>query len=304
MSDEAILVEEPGSLTTTQDLGRAGYAWLGVPRSGALDPGALTLANRLVGNPEATPGLEVTFGGLRFVARRALVLAITGAPVLVTVDGRAEGLGCAVHVAAGSTVELGPPRVGVRSYVALRGGVDVPRVLGSASTDLLAGIGAPLGPGDRLHVGAEPDAPVPAVDQAPLAAPSEDDLVLHVVLGPRDDWFTDASLEALVSAAWEVDSRSNRVGVRLTGPALEQRQRRELPSEGTIPGSIQVPHNGQPVLFLADHPVTGGYPVIAVVTTEDLRLVAQARPGQRIRFRSVNAPRLAERADEDSVVPG
>ena len=301
MSGEALQIEEAGSLTTTQDLGRAGYAWLGVPRSGALDPGALTLANRLVGNPEDATALEVTLGGLRFVARRALELAITGAPVPVTVDGRAAGLGCAVHVAAGSTVALGTPQVGVRSYVALRGGIDVPRVLGSASTDLLAGIGTPLGPGDRIHLGAVPDAGIPALDQAPVATPSADDLVLHVVLGPRDDWFTEASLEELASAAWEVDSRSNRVGVRLTGPVLEQRQRRELPSEGTIPGSIQVPHNGQPVLFLADHPVTGGYPVIAVVTTGDLGLVAQARPGQRLRFRPVSAPLPAERPDREPV---
>lgn len=303
MSNEALRIDEPGSLTTTQDLGRGGFASLGVPESGALDPRALTLANRLVGNPEDAAGLEVTFGGLRFVARRPLVLAVTGAPVAVTVGGAAGGLGCAVHIPSGATVVLGTPRVGVRSYVAIRGGVQVPRVLGSASTDLLAGIGAPLQPGDRVHLGAEPDTPVPAVDQAPLSTPPGDDLVVRVVMGPRDDWFTAGALEALSSTAWTVDSQSNRVGVRLTGPALEQREKRELPSEGTIPGSIQVPHNGQPVLFLADHPVTGGYPVIAVVTTYDLHLMAQARPGQRIRFRPVNPPRLTGRAPKEGVLP-
>ncbi len=293
MSARALLVDEAGPLTTVQDLGRPGFASLGVAESGALDPRALKLANRLVGNPENAPGLEVTFGGLRLTARRPVVLAVTGAPVSVTVDGAAAGLGCAVHVPAGSSLRLGAPRYGVRSYLALRGGVRADQVLGSASTDLLGGIGAPLSDGDDLDVGAAPDTDVPVLDGVPLSTPTGEDLVLRVVLGPRDDWFTDEALDLLLGSAWTVESRSNRIGIRLTGPTLQQRQKRELPSEGTIAGSLQVPHNGQPTLFLADHPITGGYPVIAVVHTADLPQLAQARPDQRIRFRQISTPRLA-----------
>jgi biotin-dependent carboxylase-like uncharacterized protein len=300
MSQAALHVEESGPLTTVQDLGRPGLASLGVPESGALDPRALKLANRLVGNPEEAAGLEVTFGGLRLTARRPVVLAVTGAPVSLTVDGAPAGLGCAVAVPAGSTVRLGSPRYGVRSYLALRGGVLADRVLGSASTDLLAGIGAPLADGDDLDVGAVPDSDVPAVDAVPLSTPTGEELVLRVVLGPRDDWFTDQAIELLLDSGWTVESRSNRIGIRLTGPTLQQRRKRELPSEGTIAGSLQVPHNGQPTLFLADHPITGGYPVIAVVHTADLPRLAQARPDQTVRFRQISAPRLAGQRQESA----
>jgi biotin-dependent carboxylase-like uncharacterized protein len=300
MSNATLHVEEAGPLTTVQDLGRPGLASLGVPESGALDPRALKLANRLVGNPEEAPGLEVTFGGLRLTARRPVVLAVTGAPVSVTVDGAAAGLGCAVPVPAGSTVRLGSPRYGVRSYLALRGGVLADEVLGSASTDLLAGIGAPLADGDDLDVGAAPDTEVPVVDAVPLSTPTGEELVLRVVLGPRDDWFTDEAVELLLDSEWTVESRSNRIGIRLTGPTLQQRRKRELPSEGTIAGSLQVPHNGQPTLFLADHPITGGYPVIAVVHTSDLSRLAQARPDQTVRFRQVSARPLAGQRHESA----
>lgn len=300
MTDPALLVEEAGPLTTVQDLGRPGLASLGVPESGALDPRALKLANRLVGNPEDAAGLEVTFGGLCLKARRPVVLAVTGAPVSVTVDGAAGGLGCAVMVPAGASIRLGSPRYGVRSYLALRGGVRSDLVLGSASTDLLAGIGAPLSDGDDLDVGAAPETEVPIVDGVPLSTPTGEDLVLRVVLGPRDDWFTDEALDLLLGAEWTVESRSNRIGVRLTGPILQQRRKRELPSEGTIAGSLQVPHSGQPTLFLADHPITGGYPVIAVVHTSDLPRLAQARPDQTVRFRQVSAPRLTGQRRESA----
>lgn len=292
MSKPALHVEEAGPLTTVQDLGRPGLASLGVPESGALDPRALELANRLVGNADDAAGLEITFGGLRLSVRRPVVLAVTGAPVPVTVNGAAAGLGCAVPVHAGSSVQLGSPRYGVRTYLALRGGVLADCVLGSASTDLLAGIGAPLADGDDLELGADPDTDVPVVDSVPLSTPTGEELVLRVVLGPRDDWFTDEAIDLLLGSSWTVESRSNRIGIRLTGPTLRQREKRELPSEGTIAGSLQVPHNGQPTLFLADHPITGGYPVIAVVHTADLAGLAQARPDQTVRFRQVSPPHL------------
>ncbi|MCH1866639.1 biotin-dependent carboxyltransferase family protein [Nocardioides sp. CFH 31398] len=294
----ALEVVATGAQAVVEDLGRPGLAGLGVAESGALDPGALRLANRLVGNPEDAAGLEVTFGGLVLRARGDVLLAVTGAPVCVTVataDGRrTHGAGAAVAVPDGAEVTLDAPAHGLRSWVAVRGGLDVARPLGSASTDLLAGLGAALGAGDVLDVGPAPADPPPALDQAPLPTPLDGTVVLRVVLGPRDDWFTAEAL-ATLGRPWSVDARSNRVGVRLDGPPLERAPayaEAELPSEGTVAGAVQVAANGLPVLFLADHPVTGGYPVIACVVTEDLPLAAQAVPGQQVRFRTVKGPRL------------
>lgn len=293
-----LVVEQPGALTVVEDLGRPGHAALGVPESGALDPGALRLANRLVGNDEDAAGLETTLGGLVLRAEGPLVLAATGAPVTLVVEGpdgcRKHGTGAAVHVPDGATVRVEPPRAGLRSWVAVRGGLAPALVLGSASTDLLSGLGAPLAEGDFVPVGSTPARPVPALDQAPLPTPTDGVLVLRAVPGPRDDWFTREARESL-TRDWTVDSRSNRVGVRLEGEPLRRRRRhqdQELPSEGTIAGSVQVAANGLPVLFLRDHPVTGGYPVVATVVTEDLPLAAQAVPGQQLRFRYVRGPQL------------
>jgi len=287
-----------GAQAVVEDLGRPGLAGLGVAESGALDPGALRLANRLLGNPEHAAGLEVTFGGLGLRARGDVLLAVTGAPVCVTVTTaggrRTHGVGAAMAVPDGAEVTLGAPEHGLRSWVAVRGGLDVDRPLGSASTDVLAGLGAPLEPGDVLGVGPAPDAPPPALDQAPVPTPTAGTVVLRVVLGPRDDWFTPEALAAL-GRPWTVDARSNRVGVRLDGPTLERDPDHvdaELPSEGTVAGAVQVAANGRPVLFLADHPVTGGYPVVGCVVTEDLPLAAQVVPGQQVRFRTVKGPRL------------
>ena len=157
-------------------------------------------------------------------------------------------------------------------------------MLGSRSTDTLAGLGpAPLSAGDRLPVGA-PTAPLPGIDLAAVAGPASGDVRLRVVDGPRADWFTDAARTHLLSAAYEVTAESNRVGMRLSGPVLERVRDDELPSEGMVCGALQVPPSGQPTLFLSDHPVTGGYPVIAVVVLADLPVAAQLRPGQHITF--------------------
>jgi biotin-dependent carboxylase-like uncharacterized protein len=196
-----------------------------------------------------------------------------------------------IQVQPGDELSVAVPARGVRTYLAVRGGVDVPPVLGSRSTDVLAGLGPePLRPGTRLPVGTDAGE-LPDVDVAPVPAIPEE-MVLRVLLGPRDDWFTPAAIAALTSTAYEVTTHSNRVGIRLSGTALERSVTRELPSEGTVCGALQVPANGQPVLFLADHPVTGGYPVLAVVLDADVDRAAQARPGQRLRFRRVPAPRL------------
>ncbi len=280
-------VVSPGVLSTLQDLGRQGLGALGVGHSGAADMPALRLANRLVGNPESAAGIEVTFGGLEVLAHGGVSVALTGAPCSLSVDGLAHGPYGVVWLPDGAILRLGPPHSGLRSYLAVRGGIEVAPVLGSRSSDTLSALGpAPLGAGDRLPVGRCTGA-YPGVDVAPVQAPEGGDVTLRIVDGPRADWFTDAGRGALVSAAYEVTADSNRVGMRLSGPALERARDDELPSEGMVCGALQVPPSGRPTLFLADHPVTGGYPVIAVVVAADVRRAAQVRPGQRITFRRV-----------------
>jgi biotin-dependent carboxylase-like uncharacterized protein len=275
-----------GPLTTVQDRGRPGYAGIGVPRSGAADGAAAALANRLVGNDDFAATLEVTAGGLRVRAERTLLVAVTGAPSPVAVDGRPAPFGAPLTLGPGAELALAMPPVGLRSYLAVRGGIDVRPVLGSRSTDTLSGLGpAPLRPGDRLPVG-DLSAEEPFVDVAPVRPPSSAP-VLRVLPGPRRDWLEPGAWTALTTRKWTVTADSNRVGLRLAGPTLARARDEELPSEGLVPGAVQVPPDGAPVLFLADHPVTGGYPVLAVVVTADLPAAAQLRPGDSLTFRGV-----------------
>lgn len=277
----AIEILDPGALSTVQDLGRPGHAHLGVPRSGALDEPALRLANRLVGNPEGAAGVETTLTGIRFRLTRSSRVAVTGAGCQVLVDRRPVPWGAATSVPGGCVVEVQPATTGLRSYVGLAGGVAVPRVLGSRSTDLLSGIGpAPLATGDLLPLGAAYDAAA-AVEAVPQAPGTE----LRVDLGPRDAWFTPESVSRLDGAAYLVGPASNRIGLRLTGEPVVRSRTGELPSEPMVLGAVQVPPNGQPVVFLHDHPTTGGYPVIGVVRAADLAICAQARPGDRLTLR-------------------
>jgi biotin-dependent carboxylase-like uncharacterized protein len=278
-------VLKTGALATVQDLGRPGLAALGVGRSGAADPAALRLGNRLLGNDEGAAGVEVTLGGLVVRAHEEVLVAITGAPCPATVAGGQVGPNGPVRVPAGAELRLGVPSTGVRTYLTVRGGIDVPAVLGSRSTDTLAGLGPDvLAPGVELSVGAPP-ARHPLVDVAPVPDPPAGEVSLRVVRGPRDDWFTGAALDRLTGSSYEVTADSDRVGMRLRGAVLERTRQGELPSEGMVAGALQVPPTGQPTLFLVDHPVTGGYPVVAVVVSADLGRAAQLRPGQRVRFR-------------------
>jgi biotin-dependent carboxylase-like uncharacterized protein len=279
-----IEVLRPGPLTTVQDLGRPGYAHLGVGRSGAADRAGLRLANRLVGNPETAAGLEITLGGLAARFGTRAVVALTGAPAPARLAGRTAAPYGPVEVGPGDVLELGPPDRGVRTYLAVRGGIDVPAVFGSRSTDLLGGLGPPaVQAGTRLPIGTQ-TAGFPTVDLAPVPAlPAE--LTLPARPGPRADWFAAGALDLLGSRPYEVTPASNRVGLRLSGPPLRHAGARELPTEGLVEGALQVPPNGQPIVMLADHPVTGGYPVIAVVDEAAIPLAAQARPGDRITFR-------------------
>jgi len=284
-----LFVVRPGPLTTVQDTGRPGLAHLGIGRSGAADRHSYRLANRLVGNREDDAALEATLGGLTVRAGHDLLIAITGAQCPITIGGIMYAANAPIALRAGQEAALGIPERGLRSYLAIRGGIRVPEILGSRSTDILSGIGPdPLLAGDVLPVGPAYGAS-PDLDVAAVAEPAEGDLTLSIRVGPRDDWFTDAAIRDLLQARYEVTSESNRVGMRLSGPILERSRTDELPSEGMVAGALQVSPDGQPTLFLADHPVTGGYPVIAVVGRADLDRAAQARPGQNLRFRSGSA---------------
>ncbi len=278
-----IEVIDPGGLTTVQDLGRPGWAHLGVPPSGAVDRAALRLANRLVGNDEGAAALETTLRGPALRFDRPAVVALAGAPVPARAGERELAMHATEAVAAGEVVRLGTARTGLRTYLAVRGGIAAEPVLGSAATDLLTGLGPdPLAAGARLRLADRARAwPAATVAPVPALAP---DPVLGVVAGPRDDWFAPAALDVLRTARWAVAPVSNRVGVRLTGPRLERVRDDELASEGVLAGALQVPPSGTPILLLADHPTTGGYPVIAVVVTADLPRAGQLRPGDEVRF--------------------
>jgi len=286
----ALEVLATGPLTLVQDLGRPGLAAVGVGRSGAADRGAFRLGARLLAQDYQAAALEVTLGGLQVRCQGDVMVALTGAEAPAQVDGRPVDHRSPVQLRDGQVLRLGSPTVGLRTYLAVRGGVAVPPVLGSRSTDTLAGVGPPpVRAGDVLPVG-PPPRDFPCVDAAPSAPLARDALVLRAVPGPREDWLADPS--ALAATSWTVSSRSDRVGVRLEGPALTHaasRRGQELPSEGVVRGALQVPPNGQPVLFLADHPVTGGYPVVAVVVGRDVDLAAQARPGQGVRITLLGA---------------
>ncbi len=303
----ALVVTAPGLQALVQDLGRPGFGDLGVSAAGAADQQSARQANRLVGNEPGAAVVENLLGGLAVRAHGDQVAAVAGATV--TLEIRDAGgtlryrpqMGAPFALLDGESLSLGTPTTGVRSYLGVRGGLDVAPVLGSRSTDSMSGIGpAPLAAGTVLPVAA-------VAGLQPVGAPEASTLrsgpgaaALRVTLGPRDDWFSAAALQALTGQDWLVTPQSNRIGVRLApagavngaSAALERSRAGELPSEGAVAGALQVPPSGHPVLFLNDHPVTGGYPVIAVVVPEDLPVAAQLPPGHRVRFRIVDAGTL------------
>ncbi|WJL94561.1 urea amidolyase family protein [Microbacterium sp. ET2] len=279
-------VEEAGLLATVQDLGRSGAAALGIARSGAMDRRALGAANRLVGNPDGAAAIEITLGGFRALALADLSFAVTGGSGQVRIAGRIVDPYAAHRWPAGAELEVGWIERGARAYLAVRGGVDAPTVRGSRATDILSGLGpAPLAAGDVVRAGPDPALPVPPAPDAPWGAPDGDDLEVELAPGPRADWFTAEAGAILFETTWTVSGAADRVGIRLDGPALVRARRDELPSEGMVPGALQVPPSGRPTILGPDAPVTGGYPVIAVVTDAARDALAQARPGSRIRFR-------------------
>ncbi|TIP47823.1 MAG: carboxyltransferase domain-containing protein [Mesorhizobium sp.] len=297
VSAEGLLVTRADRPALFQDLGRPGQAGQGVSESGALDRGSLVEANLCVGNARSAAVIEIAYGGFAIKADRPVTLALTGAPTPMTIrttggqSFSAPG-GEPFALDAGDELTLEFPPQGTRSYLAIRGGFAVEKVLDSAATDTLAKVGPlPIVTGDVLVPADEPVCAVDPYRPRPKALPKAGDIIdLDIVLGPRTDWFTPIGLSTLLMQEWQVTAESSRVGVRLAGDhPLERSVSAELPSEGTLLGAIQVPHNGQPVLFLADHPLTGGYPVIGVVAAHHLDLTSQIPMGAKIRFNAIAA---------------
>ena len=285
-----IEVLQLGPAAYVEDLGRPGLASLGVGRSGAADRGALVRVNRLLGNPDEAAAVEVTLGGLQVRFRGDHVVALTGARVPATLAGVPVAGDTVLRARPGDVLVLGVATAGLRTYLGVRGGLVVSPVLGSRSWDVLAELGpAPLRAGDVLTVG-RPSGPGPVAERSrPPAdtgpgAPAR--VEVDVEPGVREEWFGAGAWKTLVGGSYRVTPDSNRVALRLDGPTLARAGHGELPSEGLVRGAVQVPPSGKPVVFLGDHPVTGGYPVVGVVTPAGVDRLAQLRPGDALRFRA------------------
>ncbi|NVN00312.1 carboxyltransferase domain-containing protein [Arthrobacter sp. SDTb3-6] len=299
-----LLVVHAGLQSLIQDLGRPGLGELGVSAAGAVDPSAARQANRLVGNQAGDAVIENLMGSLALTAESDQVLAVTGARTTLHItpsdpdrSERSPAQDAPFALLAGETLTLGPATEGLRCYLGVRGGIAAEPVMGSRSTDLMSGIGPdPLAAGLRIPVGPARGAHVVgAPEPATLRpAPASGVATLRITPGPRDDWFGPAGMDVLTGQNWRVGAASNRIGVRLElddgGTPVPRIRDGELASEGVVWGALQVPPSGLPVLFLADHPVTGGYPVIAAVVPEDLGAAAQLPPGTRVRFALIDSP--------------
>ena len=296
-SSPSLEVEDGGLLTTVQDLGRVGYQRYGVPVSGAVDAPALRAANHLVGNGPGAAALECTVSGPRLRCLTTTIASVTGADLGAVVERRDLGRW---RVPPWSSFRLRPGNVltfeggssGARAYVAFAGGIDVPMVLGSRSTYVIAEMGGlegrALQAGDSLTFLKTEDIAVGRVSSAKGGAETSDgDVTLRIVWGPQDDYFTDEGRATLVTSVYTVGSASDRMGYRLEGPTLEHKDAQEIISDGMMLGAVQVPPNGLPIVMLADRATTGGYPKIATVVGEDVAKLAQLLPGERVRFRAV-----------------
>ena len=296
MSNTAFEVAQPGLLTTVQDLGRRGYQRYGIPVCGALDPVSLRIANILVGNVESAAGLEVTVFGPELNFTTEATIAVTGAAFDLRLDSIPVPSWESVPVRVGTTLSFGGARDGVRGYLAISGGVDVPPVMGSRSTDLKGGFGGldgrALQVGDVLSAAESPVAAQPSRRTLPLSISREPTFgqrfQIRVVLGPQDGLFSETGIGVLLTSEYAVSLDSDRMGYRLQGPPIEHVRGPDIVSDGSALGSIQVPGSGEPIVLLADRGTTGGYTKVATVISPDIGLLAQAMPGAAIRFTPVS----------------
>lgn len=286
-------VQSPGMFTTIQDLGRNGYRRNGLPAAGAMDRFALSVANLMVGNAKDMAGLECTLLGPSLAFEGEGIVAITGGDLGAALNGRMIAPWTSFTVKSGDLLSFTAPISGCRAYLAVRGRLDLPKVLGGYSTYLRGAVGGlegrALQKGDLLSgnsqdldwfwTGALPSQWLPSLGQEAVA---------RVVLGPQDDYFTADTIAEFFGATFEVTKEADRMGYRLSGPKLTHQDKKEIVSDGVLPGAIQIPGHGQPIVLLADAQTAGGYPKIGAVIEPDLAVFAQARPGDRIRFSQVS----------------
>jgi biotin-dependent carboxylase-like uncharacterized protein len=286
-----LVIVEPGPQTTVQDLGRPGHLRSGIPPAGPVDRRAFVLANRLVGNPDGAAGLECAFTGPRFQVAGASAIAVTGAEVPVSVNGQPAPRWTTLLLAPADVVKVGTARIGVRAYIAVAGGLDVPPVLDSRATYLRGGLGGldgrALRTGDRLRAFPAALPPVRGVRREAVPA-LEGEPTIRVVLGPQADRFTEEGIAALLEGSYEMLPESDRMGARLRGPRIAHARGHDIISDGTALGSLQVPGDGQPIVLLVDRQSTGGYTKVATVCSFDIGRIGQVKPGGRVRFRALD----------------
>ena len=288
-----IKVLNPGVLTTVQDLGRIGYQQFGVSVSGVMDPRAASIANIMVDNDETEAVLECTMLGPQLQFDETNIIAITGGNLSPTIDGQPVESYRALKVEAGQTLRFGAPKAGCRAYIAFAGGLDIPVVMGSRSTNMKAKIGGMKG--RKLEkedvIGfRDPKATIKNLDtrrMAPEFVPRKE-YTVRVILGPQDDMFTDAGIKTFLSEVYSVTQEFDRMGCRLDGPIIEHKNGGDIISDGIAFGAIQVPSAGKPIIMLADRQTTGGYTKIANVISADFRILAQLKAGDKIRFEKIS----------------
>jgi antagonist of KipI len=294
-----ISIVKPGLLSTIQDEGRPGYLAFGVPLSGAIDAESYAVANVLAGNPRGAAAIEMTLLGGAFRFEEPAYVAIAGADMQATLDGARVSPGSAFPVRRDGLLAFSSALDGGRTYLAVRGGIDVPPFLGSRSTYTRAAVGGlgghALAAGDRIPVGTSSPPPPPRALRRGNLPRREGDITLRVLLGPQDDRFTPDGLAAFLGSAYSVTNRNDRMGYRLEGPAIRHRDGPDIVSDALLPGAVQVPGNGVPIVMMADAQTIGGYAKIACVIAADLPLLAQARRGDTVRFARVG-PAEAVRA--------
>jgi len=287
-----ITVLSSGPLTTVQDLGRFGQMNTGFSPNGAMDSEAMIKANLLVGNRPEEATLEMTAVGMEAEFDGEGIMALTGADMSAKLNGQPIERYCSISVKKGDVLSMSAARVGLRAYLAFAGGLDVPLVLGSRSTNLKCALGGYQGrklqKGDCLFTRKE----ISVVSFEKRSVPCSDDvsgkISLHVLLGPQDDYFTDEGKRCFFTSEYRVSPMSDRMGVRLDGEKIENKNGVDIISDGIVTGSVQIPPSGTPIIMMADHQTTGGYAKIATVLQKDLGKLAQARPGDLITFHGVS----------------
>lgn len=287
----SIKITNPGAMTTVQDLGRQGYLKYGFCASGAMDSDAARTANLLVGNAETQAVLEMTMTGITAIFNRDAVIALTGGDFTPLINNRPIPRYAAVAVQAGQILRCPKAVTGARCYLAVGGGFDLPQVMGSQSTNLKAGVGGfqgrKLERGDLIPFRAA-DGATEGLEQRRITPPDiKPEITLRAILGPQSAQFTEAAFNAFFHQPYRVTAKADRMGIRLEGAKLSCRTAYDILSDATVPGSIQVPASGQPIVLMQDCQTTGGYAKIAAVITADLARLAQVRPGGLVRFRQV-----------------